>query len=230
MPERRIHRRLIHRQPHGSQAATGLLGSGLLTGDRPAVQFLAEIEDRRYGTGAKSCTLKAGVDCIFVERAYVEGKLNGTKTAQGRAVNLLVPRAEELWAFRKGSDTTGLVCPAPQGGYLDLRNWRSRVFRPAWRRAGVEQARPYDGRHVFASLLIHSGESSIYVASQMHRSPTTTNDHYAHEFARRDLRMPRDRSEAIRLARNEALQAASVEGDVSITCPSPDQPNLRLVA
>jgi len=154
------------------------------------------------------------VDCIFVERAYVEGKLNGTKTAQGRAVNLLVPRAEELWAFRKGSDTTGLVCPAPQGGYLDLRNWRSRVFRPAWRRAGVEQARPYDGRHVFASLLIRSGEPSIY----------------AHEFARRDLRMPRDRSGAIRLARNEAPQAASVEGDVSMTCPSPEQPNLRLVA
>ena len=170
-------------------------------------------------------------DCIFVERAYVEGELKGTKTAQGRAVNLLAPLAEEISAFRETSDTKGLVCPAPQGGYLDLRNWRSRIFRPAWQRAGLEQARPYDGRHVFASLLIHAGESSIYVASQMgHRSPTTTNDHYAHEFARRDLRMPRDPSDAIRLAREEARQAASGEGGVSITCPSQQQPNLRLVA
>jgi len=41
---------------------------------------------------------------------------------------------------------------------LNFRNWRARVWRPACERAEV-RAVPYDGRHTYASLLIHEGRS-----------------------------------------------------------------------
>ena len=45
------------------------------------------------------------------------------------------------------------------------------------------RATPYDGRHTFASLLIHEGRALPYVTAAMgHASPTTTLPHYAHVF------------------------------------------------
>ena len=122
------------------------------------------------------------------------------------------------------------MCPTPPGGHLEPRNWRSRAFARARKQAAfveddIKPARPYDSRHVFASLLIHAGESASYVAGHMgHLSPTTTNDHYAHEFARRALNLPRDPTEAIRAVRQIVLNKALPAGFVLITCPSGPQP------
>ena len=48
----------------------------------------------------------------------------------------------------------------------DLRNWRRRVFKPAATAAGLPDARPYDLRHSFVSLLIAEGTHVIEVASK----------------------------------------------------------------
>ena len=65
---------------------------------------------------------------------------------------------------------------------MNLGNWRRRVFDPACAAAGV-QATPYDGRHTFASLLIHAGYSVPYVSAALgHRDATTTWRNYAHAF------------------------------------------------
>jgi integrase len=51
----------------------------------------------------------------------------------------------------------GLVVANGRGGYLDLRTWRRRIWKPACQRAGVIGATPYELRHTYASLLIHGG-------------------------------------------------------------------------
>ena len=57
----------------------------------------------------------------------------------------------------------------------DGRNWRKRVYVPAADAAGIDNPRPYDLRHSFASLLIHEGRYSIVdVAAQLGHDPTMT--------------------------------------------------------
>jgi integrase len=55
---------------------------------------------------------------------------------------------------------------------------------PAARAAGVEDPRPYDLRHSFASLLIHEGRHSIVqIAEQLGHNPTTCLSTHAHVIA-----------------------------------------------
>jgi len=55
-----------------------------------------------------------------------------------------------------------------------------RVWDKACKAAEV-QAKPYDCRYAYASLMIHGGESIVAVAASMgHASATTTMDSYAH--------------------------------------------------
>ena len=53
--------------------------------------------------------------------------------------------------------------------------------------AGISNARPYDLRHSFVSLLIHEGRSVVDVARQAGHSPTMTLDVYAHVFDEFDI-------------------------------------------
>ena len=48
------------------------------------------------------------------------------------------------------------------------------------RGAGLEQGRPYDLRHSFASLLLHEGRSVIYVARQLGHDARLTLGTYGH--------------------------------------------------
>ena len=60
------------------------------------------------------------------------------------------------------------------------QSWRRRAFRRALTAAGVERGRPYDLRHSFASLLLHEGRTSKYVADQLGHSARLTDDTYGH--------------------------------------------------
>jgi integrase len=54
-----------------------------------------------------------------------------------------------------------LVFPAPRGGYLDLRNFRNREWKPAQRELGIEPIRRvYDLRHSFATFALRAGVST----------------------------------------------------------------------
>ena len=84
---------------------------------------------------------------------------------------------EDLEELRAVSPAEGLVCRNELGGYLHLGNSRRRVWKPACVAAGVA-ANPYDGRHTYASLLIHEGQSPLAVAAAMgHASAETTWRH-----------------------------------------------------
>src|SRR3954470_10766938 len=69
--------------------------------------------------------------------------------------------------------------PGMSGGFLDLHNWRRRVWKKA-----LGASSSYDGRHTAASLLIHEDRSLPYVTAFLGHSPAkTTLDHYAHVYA-----------------------------------------------
>jgi len=70
---------------------------------------------------------------------------------------------------------------------MDERNWRSRVWHPALRRAGLRAVRIHDARHTHASLLIAAGADVVAVSRRLgHSNPAITLSTYSHAFARRD--------------------------------------------
>ena len=125
---------------------------------------------------------------LRVERALSNGVEKSTKTGKIRTVRLLGPLADDLEAWRdragKPKLDSFLFTKADGSSWTDFdwRNWRRRIFEAAAESVGLESARPYDLRHSFASLLIHSGQSVVEVARQMGNSPEVTLSTYAHVF------------------------------------------------
>jgi integrase len=123
---------------------------------------------------------------ILVERALSLGKEKDTKTSAHRTVRLLAPLATDLrgWRLRSGRPPDDdLVFPSKKGEPWTLaayQSWRGRAFRRARNAAGVEEGRPYDLRHSFASLLLHEGRSVIYVARQLGHDARLTLSTYGH--------------------------------------------------
>ena len=148
---------------------------------------------------------------LLVDRSVSLGREKSTKTNATRTVRLIPALIEDLgvWlrAARPGEDAE-LVFPRPDGKPWtedDYNNWRRRNYKPAAKAAGLAEARPYDLRHSFVSLLIHEGVSIVEVARQAGHAPEECLRTYAHTFEEFD---PADRvpaAEAIRRAREEVL-------------------------
>lgn len=139
---------------------------------------------------------------ILVEQSAQAGIVQHTKTGRARNVPLGRVLAGDLEEYGRGGDDELVVC-GERGGILHWKNWFRRVWVPAAEHAGVE-ATPYDLRHTFVSLLLHSGatipETSMAVG---HANATMTLNTYAHVYAeaQRSTRLSVD--EAIRAARTE---------------------------
>jgi integrase len=140
---------------------------------------------------------------LLVEQAVSDGELKGQKTNRPpRTVDLLSPLKQDLaeWRLASGRPAQdaflfpGTTADRPWRDH-DYRNWRKRHFRPAAQAAGVANARPYDLRHAFASLMLHEGRVGIVdLASQLGHSPTMTLNTYGHVIA--ELREAPKRSAA----------------------------------
>jgi hypothetical protein len=105
------------------------------------------------------------------------------------------------------------VFPAHDGhswSHDDWGNWRNRVYRPTAKRVGLEQARPYDLRHSFCSLLIHEGATVVEIARQLGHSPTMTLNTYGHVLD--------ELQGTERLSAEEQIRRARAE-HVSVLCP-----------
>jgi integrase len=75
-------------------------------------------------------------------------------------------------------DTT-LLFPAPDGGLLDLHNFRRRQWNPAITSSGVAKpARIYDLRSTFASNALAAGVTVFELARVMGTSVTMIERHY----------------------------------------------------
>jgi len=122
-----------------------------------------------------------GPALLTIDKAVSGNEIGPTKTYGIRTVEIVGALRRDLDAAG-GGDADELVVAERGGGVVDFDNWRTRVWHPAIHRAGVK-ATPYDGRHSFASLLIHEGRSVPYVAAAMgHASATTTLTYYTHIF------------------------------------------------
>jgi integrase len=166
-----------------------------------------------------------GERTLLVERSVAFGQLKPTKTGRARSVRLLAPLADDLAAWHEVTPRqapTDLIFPAPDGSPWNAdraRNWRKRTFADAANAAGVPNARPYDLRHGFVSLLIAQGASVVEVASQAGHAPTMTLDTYAHLFAEFDGAERTSAEDLIRAARAEIMSR-----EVSVLCPRPADP------
>lgn len=153
---------------------------------------------------------------IVVDKALSLGEVQDTKTGRIRAVRMLRPLAADLKAWRmacgRPADTEP-VFPMKDGRFWTdtaYRNWRSRVFAPATKAVGLENARPYDLRHSLASLLFAEGMNPAEIAEQMGHSIQTLLTTYVSVIE--ELRgEPRESAEAlIREARGPQLHRDAV--------------------
>jgi integrase len=145
---------------------------------------------------------------LIVDRSYSYGELKDTKTHRRRTVDLIAPLAVDLAAYRPARPALGaLVVESASGGYVDLANWRQRVWKPAF-----PGSSPYDGRHTYASLLIHEGRSLPYVTAALgHSTAKTTLDHYAHTYAEAQLGTAMKMVDAILEARRGVRKTCAVD-------------------
>ena len=118
---------------------------------------------------------------VYVRRAFTNGRLKHTKTETSvRAVPLqaiALAALEELPSHPR----TELLFPSPRGGYLDLRNFRHRHWKPARLEAGIEPVRRiYDLRHTFATVALRAGISTFELSRYMGTSLLMIDRHYGH--------------------------------------------------
>jgi integrase len=87
---------------------------------------------------------------------------------------------EALRSLPRPLDSTALVFPAPKGGYINLDNWRRRVWKVALASAGLDHRPLYQCRHTFATLALSAGADLYWVSKQLgHRDIRTTLKFYA---------------------------------------------------
>lgn len=130
-----------------------------------------------------------GERTIAVKLASSMGRLKGTKTGVERTVRLLQPLGQDLAEWKLACGRPGpeaLVFPGEgAAGTLtegQWNRWTQGAFHAAKTAAGVPDARAYDLRHSFVSLLIQEGQSIIEVARQAGHSPQTCLRDYGHLF------------------------------------------------
>lgn len=141
---------------------------------------------------------------ILVEQSAQAGMIVRTKTGRARVVEMCDALKTELEKFRPSdADPDDLVVTGERGGILNWKNW----FRRNWNDASIKcdmSFRPYDLRHTFASMQIHSGKNVIQVASELgHANPTMTLNVYGHLFTESQVQSRTSVDDAIRAARIE---------------------------
>lgn len=127
--------------------------------------------------------------------------VSGTpKNHQARSVPLAGLLIDALAQAMAGKSKTDLVFTAPEGGQLRLSNFRSRIFDPAVKAAGLDGITPKSLRDAAASLAVSSG-ANVKVVQRMlgHASAAMTLDVYSGLFDD-DLDGVADRMSAAALA------------------------------
>jgi integrase len=118
-----------------------------------------------------------------INKVVVHGQLRTTegKTSGAFRTVMLPQRAlDALQSLPRPINSDALIFPAARGGYINLDNWRSRVWKPALIAAGVEHRPLYQMRHTYATLGLAAGADIYWVSKQLgHTNIQTTLKHYA---------------------------------------------------
>lgn len=111
--------------------------------------------------------------------------LGPVKNHEKRSVPLPRSFADELGTLASGRLQTDLLFTAPEGGPLRYANFRSRVFDPAVKEAGLGGmgVTPHKLRHTAASLAIAAGADVKVVQTMLgHKDAAMTLNVYGHLF------------------------------------------------
>ncbi len=152
------------------------------------IRFLA-LTGLRFGEAAALRVSRVDLLRRRIHVVQTVGEIGGhlswgtPKTHATRKVPLSPALRDELVVHLAGRGPDDMVFTSPAGGVLLLGNFRSRVFDPALRTAGLPHFTPHDLRHTAASLAIASGASVKAVQSMLgHASAAMTLDVYAGLF------------------------------------------------
>jgi integrase len=133
-------------------------------------------------------------------------------------VSLQEPALAALRSLPRPLQSEHLVFTAPDGGYIDLDNWRARVWKKAMTASGLEYRPLYQMRHTFATLALAASADIYWVSKQLgHKSIRTTLKHYARFVPAVDERN-------MRLLDDFAARAAE---DVSEACHASEADSCR---
>ena len=80
----------------------------------------------------------------------------------------------------------GILFPAPEGGRIDINNWRNRFWTPSLAAAGVKHRRIYDLRHTYATWSLAAGIDIFTLARRMGTSVKMIDRTYGHLVAGAD--------------------------------------------
>lgn len=111
--------------------------------------------------------------------------LGPCKTHEKRSVPLPRSFANELGTLARGKGSNDLLFTAPEGGPLRYSNFRSRIFDPAVKEAGLEGmgVTPHKLRHTAASLSISAGADVKVIQLMLgHKDASMTLNVYGHLF------------------------------------------------
>ena len=121
----------------------------------------------------------------MVRRAYAKRRLKeyGKTAGSSRAVPL---RAKVIEALEQLPHRRGIVFPAPEGGRIDINNFRHRGWTPSLAAAGVKHRRIYDLRHTYATWSLAAGIDIFTLARRMGTSVKMIDRTYGHLVAGAD--------------------------------------------
>ena len=127
-----------------------------------------------------------GERSITVWQAVSGDELRPTKTGGSRSVTLLAPLRADLLEYRLlcgRPPDEAFVFPKADGSFLlleDWKNWQVRWFTKMAKQVGLPWTSPYNLRHSFASLLIHSDLPVVQISQQLGHSTEMLLSTYAH--------------------------------------------------
>ena len=89
-------------------------------------------------------------------------------------------RARVVAALERLPHRRGILFPAPEGGRIDINNWRHRQWTPSVAAAGIEHRRVYDLRHTYATWSLVAGVDIFTLARRMGTSVKMIDLTYGH--------------------------------------------------
>jgi integrase len=122
----------------------------------------------------------------MVRRGFAKGRLKeyGKTTGSRRAVPL---RARVIAALERLPHRRGILFPAPEGGRIEINNFRHRQWTPALAAAGIDHRRIYDLRHTYASWSLAAGVDIFTLARRMGTSVKMIDQTYGHLITGADV-------------------------------------------
>ena len=120
-----------------------------------------------------------------VRRAYAKGRLKDFAKTAGSTRRCRCARGGHR-ARGDAGHAPRHPLPGPEGGRIDINNWRNRSWTPSLEAAGVKHRRIYDLRHTYATWSLAAGIDIFTLARRMGTSVKMIDRTYGHLVAGAD--------------------------------------------